>query len=74
MWRRSSIGQAGPLGDDFPLVTREGHHVLNVIFTSPILNLDLFLFKKFVSLNFISHDASFELISHLLFKFKMQMM
>ncbi|GMY38182.1 probable ribose-5-phosphate isomerase 4, chloroplastic [Fagus crenata] len=39
VWRRSSIGQADPLGGDFPLVTREGHNVLDVIFTSPILSL-----------------------------------
>ncbi|KAF5472156.1 hypothetical protein F2P56_008896 [Juglans regia] len=39
VWRRSSIGQASPLGGDFPLVTREGHNVLDVIFTSPILSL-----------------------------------
>ncbi|KAG8657409.1 hypothetical protein MANES_03G067266v8 [Manihot esculenta] len=39
VWRRSSIGQAGPLGGDFPLITREGHNVLDVIFTSPIQSL-----------------------------------
>ncbi|KAL5097780.1 hypothetical protein RYX36_002107 [Vicia faba] len=39
VWRRASIGQAGPLGGDFPLVTREGHNVLDVIFTSPIPSL-----------------------------------
>ncbi|KAK9267407.1 hypothetical protein L1049_009832 [Liquidambar formosana] len=39
VWRRPSIGHAGPLGGDFPLVTREGHNVLDLIFTSPILNL-----------------------------------
>ncbi|KAJ4702804.1 Ribose-5-phosphate isomerase A [Melia azedarach] len=39
VWRRPSIGYAGPLGGDFPLVTREGHHVLDVIFTSPIPRL-----------------------------------
>ncbi|TKY72444.1 ribose-5-phosphate isomerase 4 [Spatholobus suberectus] len=39
VWRRPSIGQAGPLGGDFPLVTREGHNVLDVIFTSPIESL-----------------------------------
>ncbi|XP_027339617.1 probable ribose-5-phosphate isomerase 4, chloroplastic isoform X2 [Abrus precatorius] len=39
VWRRPSIGQAGPLGGDFPLLTREGHNVLDVIFTSPIENL-----------------------------------
>ncbi|CAL5412658.1 unnamed protein product [Camellia sinensis] len=35
----TSIGHAGPTGGDFPLITREGHNVLDVIFTSPILNL-----------------------------------
>ncbi|XP_061370477.1 probable ribose-5-phosphate isomerase 4, chloroplastic isoform X2 [Gastrolobium bilobum] len=40
VWRRPSIGQAGPLGGDFPLVTGEGHNVLDVIFTSPIASLD----------------------------------
>ncbi|GMP71528.1 hypothetical protein CsSME_00029889 [Camellia sinensis var. sinensis] len=39
VWRRPSIGHAGPTGGDFPLITREGHNVLDVIFTSPILNL-----------------------------------
>ncbi|XP_020221997.1 probable ribose-5-phosphate isomerase 4, chloroplastic [Cajanus cajan] len=39
VWRRPSIGQAGPLGGDFPLVTKEGHNVLDVIFTSPIESL-----------------------------------
>ncbi|KAK4491532.1 hypothetical protein RD792_002284, partial [Penstemon davidsonii] len=40
VWRRSSVGYAaGPLGGDFPLVTKEGHNVLDVIFTSPILTL-----------------------------------
>ncbi|XP_052147023.1 probable ribose-5-phosphate isomerase 4, chloroplastic isoform X2 [Oryza glaberrima] len=40
VWRRPSIGTAGPLGGDFPLVTKEGHHVLDVIFTTPIPDLD----------------------------------
>ncbi|GKV11244.1 hypothetical protein SLEP1_g22512 [Rubroshorea leprosula] len=39
VWRRPSIGQAGPLGGDFPVVTREGHNILDVIFTSPIKSL-----------------------------------
>ncbi|KAF5944866.1 hypothetical protein HYC85_018943 [Camellia sinensis] len=39
VWGRPSIGHAGPTGGDFPLITREGHNVLDVIFTSPILNL-----------------------------------
>uniref|UniRef100_A0A0E0KJR4 ribose-5-phosphate isomerase n=1 Tax=Oryza punctata TaxID=4537 RepID=A0A0E0KJR4_ORYPU len=39
VWRRPSIGTAGPLGGDFPLVTKEGHHVLDVIFTTPIPDL-----------------------------------
>ncbi|XP_028794497.1 probable ribose-5-phosphate isomerase 4, chloroplastic [Neltuma alba] len=39
VWRRPSIGQAGPLGGDFPLVTKEGHNLLDVIFTSPIESL-----------------------------------
>ncbi|KAF8413448.1 hypothetical protein HHK36_001435 [Tetracentron sinense] len=39
VWRRPASGHAGPLGGDFPLVTREGHNVLDVIFTSPILDL-----------------------------------
>ncbi|CAB4307046.1 unnamed protein product [Prunus armeniaca] len=40
VWRRPSIGIAGPKGGDFPLVTKEGHNVLDVIFTSPILSLN----------------------------------
>uniref|UniRef100_A0A0D9VZR9 ribose-5-phosphate isomerase n=1 Tax=Leersia perrieri TaxID=77586 RepID=A0A0D9VZR9_9ORYZ len=39
VWRRPSVGTAGPLGGDFPLVTKEGHHVLDVIFTTPITDL-----------------------------------
>ncbi|CAK9144625.1 unnamed protein product [Ilex paraguariensis] len=39
VWRRPSIGHAGPLGGDFPLVTKEGHNVIDVIFTSPIPSL-----------------------------------
>ncbi|KAI3740121.1 hypothetical protein L2E82_30540 [Cichorium intybus] len=39
VWRRASIGHAGPTGGEFPLVTSEGHNVLDVIFTSPIPNL-----------------------------------
>lgn len=41
VWRRPSIGHADPLGGDFPLVTGEGHNVLDVIFTSPIVNLGI---------------------------------
>ncbi|THG00653.1 hypothetical protein TEA_011322 [Camellia sinensis var. sinensis] len=40
VWRRPSIGHADPTGGNFPLITREGHNVLDVIFTLPILNLD----------------------------------
>lgn len=36
------MGQAGPLGGEFPVVTREGHNILDVIFTSPIENLGKF--------------------------------
>nr|XP_027086003.1 probable ribose-5-phosphate isomerase 4, chloroplastic isoform X5 [Coffea arabica] len=39
VWRRPSVGYAGPLGGDFPMVTKEGHNVLDVIFTSPIIIL-----------------------------------
>ncbi|XP_060194387.1 probable ribose-5-phosphate isomerase 4, chloroplastic [Lycium barbarum] len=39
VWRRPAIGYAGPLGGDFPLVTKEGHNILDVIFTSPIESL-----------------------------------
>ncbi|XP_077221054.1 nagB/RpiA/CoA transferase-like superfamily protein isoform X2 [Tasmannia lanceolata] len=39
VWRRPTFGHAGPMGGDFPLITREGHNVLDVIFTSPILDL-----------------------------------
>ncbi|KAF3782517.1 putative ribose-5-phosphate isomerase 4, partial [Nymphaea thermarum] len=39
VWRRPSYGYAGPLGGDFPLVTKEGHNILDVIFTSPIMDL-----------------------------------
>ncbi|KAH7443833.1 hypothetical protein KP509_02G052600 [Ceratopteris richardii] len=36
VWRRPSVGEAGPMGGDFPLVTKEGHFVLDVLFTSVI--------------------------------------
>ncbi|CAL1402668.1 unnamed protein product [Linum trigynum] len=39
VWRRAAIGQAGPTGGDFPLITREGHNILDLIFTSPIQSL-----------------------------------
>ncbi|KAI6703103.1 hypothetical protein NL676_012239 [Syzygium grande] len=39
VWRRPSIGHADPLGGDFPVVTKDGHNVLDVIFTSPIADL-----------------------------------
>ncbi|XP_031405200.1 probable ribose-5-phosphate isomerase 4, chloroplastic isoform X2 [Punica granatum] len=39
VWRRPSIGHADPLGGDYPLITKEGHNVLDVIFTSPITSL-----------------------------------
>ncbi|GMI85979.1 hypothetical protein HRI_002267200 [Hibiscus trionum] len=39
VWRRPSIGHADPLGGDFPLVTKEGHNIIDVIFTSPIASL-----------------------------------
>ncbi|KAK3149154.1 hypothetical protein QOZ80_3AG0213690 [Eleusine coracana subsp. coracana] len=39
VWRRPSFGTAGPLGGDHPLVTKEGHHILDVIFTTPIPDL-----------------------------------
>eukprot|EP00249_Psilotum_nudum_P008360 c21222_g2_i1 orf=348-1250(-) len=38
VWRRPTFGEAGPLGGDFPLITAEGHFVLDLIFTSPISN------------------------------------
>lgn len=41
VWRRPSHGHADPLGGNFPLVTSEGHHVLDVIFTTPILDLGI---------------------------------
>ncbi|KAI7727224.1 hypothetical protein M8C21_022519, partial [Ambrosia artemisiifolia] len=39
VWRRPSMGHADPTGGNFPLVTREGHNILDVIFTTPIPNL-----------------------------------
>lgn len=36
VWRRPSFGEAGPLGGDNPLITPEGHFLLDVIFTTPI--------------------------------------
>ncbi|XP_076927425.1 putative ribose-5-phosphate isomerase 4, chloroplastic [Bidens hawaiensis] len=39
VWRRPSMGHADPTGGNFPLVTKEGHNILDVIFTSPIPNL-----------------------------------
>ncbi|KFK31648.1 hypothetical protein AALP_AA6G140600 [Arabis alpina] len=40
VWRRASVGDAGPLGGDFPIVTSDGHNILDVIFTNPIPSLD----------------------------------
>ncbi|KAL0657284.1 hypothetical protein Bca4012_077869 [Brassica carinata] len=40
VWRRASVGDAGPLGGDFPIVTSDGHNILDVIFTTPIPSLD----------------------------------
>lgn len=39
IWRRPVSGHTGPSGGDFPFVTVEGHHILDVIFTTPILDL-----------------------------------
>ncbi|XP_019097702.1 PREDICTED: probable ribose-5-phosphate isomerase 4, chloroplastic isoform X5 [Camelina sativa] len=39
VWRRASVGDAGPLGGDFPIVTSDGHNILDVIFTTPIPSL-----------------------------------
>lgn len=39
VWRRAYVGDAGPLGGDFPIVTSDGHNILDVIFTSPIPSL-----------------------------------
>lgn len=36
VWRRPSSGDAGPMGGDNPLVTEDGHFVLDILFTSPI--------------------------------------
>lgn len=41
VWRRPAIGYADPLGGDFPLVTKEGHNILDVIFTSPMESLGI---------------------------------
>jgi ribose 5-phosphate isomerase A len=35
------IWNTGPLGGDHPLVTKEGHHILDVIFTTPIPDLGM---------------------------------
>jgi len=54
VWRRPSFGTAGPLGGDHPLVTKEGHHVLDVIFTIPIPDLRMLLARSLqldISLN-----------------------
>ncbi|XP_021993908.1 probable ribose-5-phosphate isomerase 4, chloroplastic isoform X1 [Helianthus annuus] len=39
VWRRPSMGHADPTGGNFPLVTTDGHNILDVIFTTPIPNL-----------------------------------
>ncbi|CAN8272428.1 unnamed protein product [Cochlearia groenlandica] len=39
VWRRSYVEEASPLGDDFPIVTSDGHNILDVIFTTPIPSL-----------------------------------
>ncbi|KAI5066404.1 hypothetical protein GOP47_0019028 [Adiantum capillus-veneris] len=38
VWRRPSAGEAGPMGGDCPLVTKEGHFILDLLFTSTITN------------------------------------
>lgn len=38
VWRRPTSGEAGPMGGDFPLVTKEGNFVLDLIFTVPMEN------------------------------------
>lgn len=51
VWRRPSVGHADPLGGDFPMVTKEGHNVLDVIFTSPINRLGIiYTYSLFLSL------------------------
>lgn len=39
VWRRASVGDAGPLGGNFPIVTSDGHNILDVMFTTPIPSL-----------------------------------
>ncbi|VVB07923.1 unnamed protein product [Arabis nemorensis] len=39
VWRRASVGDAGPLGGDFPIITSDGHNILDVMFTTPIPSL-----------------------------------
>ncbi|KAG7530420.1 Toll/interleukin-1 receptor homology (TIR) domain superfamily [Arabidopsis thaliana x Arabidopsis arenosa] len=39
VWRRASVENEGPLGGDFPIVTSDGHNILDVIFTTPIRSL-----------------------------------
>eukprot|EP00271_Cylindrocystis_brebissonii_P006735 TRINITY_DN1951_c0_g1_i1.p1 TRINITY_DN1951_c0_g1~~TRINITY_DN1951_c0_g1_i1.p1 ORF type:complete len:350 (+),score=43.35 TRINITY_DN1951_c0_g1_i1:228-1277(+) len=36
VWRRPATGTAGPMGGDFPLVTPEGHFIVDLIFNEPI--------------------------------------
>lgn len=66
VWRRPAIGHAGPSGGDFPLITREGHNILDLIFTSPIESLGKFytngflsLYLKFFRLNLFVCDFNF---------------
>ncbi|KAJ0735246.1 putative ribose-5-phosphate isomerase [Helianthus annuus] len=43
VWRRPSMGHADPTGGNFPLVTTDGHNILDVIFTTPIPNLGIII-------------------------------
>lgn len=57
VWRRPSIGHADPLGGDFPVVTKDGHNVLDVIFTSPIADLGMMLKPDLLLLfSFVIYD------------------
>lgn len=59
VWRRSSIGQVDPMGGDFPLITREGHNVLDVIFTSPIQSLGRSIIMSYSHSNLFVHALSY---------------
>ncbi|PPS11467.1 hypothetical protein GOBAR_AA09175 [Gossypium barbadense] len=65
VWRRPSIGHADPLGGDFPLVTSEGHNILDVIFTSPIASLEHGVVSKFLCKAIVASESGLSIVDNI---------